>query len=111
MKRQEWYDSVQFKKLRLLNNWTHEIKQMTQKLYDILEIVLEDKPDSVIGDKFTIAERQLRIVDVEAVRLIDAMSKFTVTLEPREFEDWLPWADPLKPKDKPKENTDGKDTR
>ena len=47
----------------------------------------------------------------EAVRLIDAMSKFTVTLEPREFEDWLPWADPLKPKDKPKENTDGKDTR
>lgn len=100
MKRQEWYDSVQFKKLRLLNNWSHEIKQMTQKLYDILEIVLEDKPDAAIGDKFHIAERQLRIVDVEAIRLIDAMGSFARTLEPREFEDW---PDPLKPK---KENTD-----
>lgn len=88
MKREEWYESTKFKKLRLLNNWTHEIKQMTQKLYDLLEIVTEDTPDCMVGDKFTIAERQLRIVDIEAKNLITAMGAFAHTLEPHKFDDW-----------------------
>lgn len=99
MKREEWYKSTKFKKLRLLNNWTHEIKQMTQKLYDLLEIVVEDNPDCAIGDKFTIAERQLRIVDIEAKNLISAMDSFARTLEPRKFDDW-PDPLPTPPEDK-----------
>jgi len=88
MKREEWYQSTKFKKLRLLNNYSHEIKQMTQKLYDLLEIVTEDNPDAMVGDKFTIAERQLRIVDIEAVNLSRAMDAFARTLEPKKFDDY-----------------------
>lgn len=80
MENEDWYNSLEFKKIRLLNNFTHEIKQMTQKLYDLLEIVVEDNPDCMVGDKFTIAERQLHIVDIEAKNLISAMDSFTRTL-------------------------------
>lgn len=61
-KREEWYNSAEFKKLRLFGNVASEVHHKCQYLYDILEIILADKPDLIVFDRFTIVERQLRVL-------------------------------------------------
>jgi hypothetical protein len=73
--------------LRLLNNITHEIKQKTQHLYDLMELLISQKGDLFFCDKFNVAERQLRIVDAEASRLIREMSSLDHFLSPHTFDD------------------------
>jgi hypothetical protein len=88
MKREEWYNSVQFKKLRLLNNWSHEIQHMLQQLRDVFEIVVDENLGATCTDKYSLAERQLRITSMEAVNLIRVIDNFARMLEPKKFDDW-----------------------
>lgn len=87
MKRDDWYNSTKFLKLRLLNNVAHELKQGTQRLYDLLNLILEDNPDLMCCDPFSLAERQLRVTDLEVMRLIDRMDKLAHRLSPHDFDD------------------------
>jgi len=87
MKREEWYSSVEFKKLRLFGNVASEIRHKCQYLYDILEIIVADKPELLSLDRFTLMERQLRILQLEAGKLVDLSSCLTLKAQPK-FDDW-----------------------
>ena len=87
MKRDEWYESDKFKTLRLLNHRVHEIGQVTQEIYDILQLIVSQNPDLPAFDRFNVFERQLRIVQLEASNLVNAASKFDSTISPKEFDD------------------------
>lgn len=87
MTRDEYYNSPEFKTNRLLNNMVHDLKQQTQRIYDVLALVLERKPDLIFFDKFNLVERQLRIVDAEAARLIRETSALEHMLYPKNFDD------------------------
>jgi hypothetical protein len=80
MKREEWYNSPEFKKLRMFNNMTHEVGHLVQRLYDMLHI-LEGDFGPLIGDKFSLYERQLRIVSVEASNLVRYETDMHLMLE------------------------------
>jgi hypothetical protein len=87
MKRDEWYDSARFKKLRFLNNMSFEIHHKCQNLQDVLEIVIEDAPDLAFIDKFTLVQDQLRIVYLESQRLMDRIVSLIKIIEPIGFDD------------------------
>ncbi len=97
MKRDDWYSSTKFLKLRLLNNVSHDIIQKTQQLYDLLNLVLEDQPDLMCFDPFTIAERQLRVTSLEAKKLTDVLDRLANKLSPHNFDDMN--YEPPKPKE------------
>lgn len=82
MTRDEWYKSPLFMKLRLINNRVSDIKQTTQQVYDLLAM-LDTEHGPLVGDKFSLAERQLRIVDIETVRLIEYMNRMCDVLTPK----------------------------
>lgn len=83
MTKEEYYDSSEFKIMRLLGHFAHDMKQKTQETFDILEILLEKRQDLLCCDKFNLVERQLRIVDIETVRLIDRVSNLSHLLSPK----------------------------
>jgi signal transduction histidine kinase len=82
MTRDEWPKSPLFLKLRLLNHRSHEIRQITQEIYDLLAI-LDAEYGPLVGDRFRLAERQLRIMDMEASRLIEYMDRMCDMLRPK----------------------------
>lgn len=82
MTRDEWYDSVEFVKLRALNNDTHAVLHAVQRCYDTLRVALESK-EPVCSDKLHLYERQLALMSSEARRLIDYVGGVTRLLEPK----------------------------
>ncbi len=82
MTRDEWFNSKRQMLLRLLNNFSADILHKTQETYDILNILLIEEPDLVVADKFTIVERQLRVMNSEAWRLQEVASKLMQFLTP-----------------------------
>jgi len=86
MTREEYYASSEFKLARLLNNETHQVGHQVQKLGDILELFCEKFPGINVGDKYCIVEQQLRILNSEARRLVDQMSRFVDVVRPTEFD-------------------------
>lgn len=87
MTRDEWYNSVEFKTLRLFNQLSGDLSQTTQQLYDVLALILEKWPDAVVLDKFNLVERQLRIVGQESNRLFSEFSRLADRLSPHQFDD------------------------
>lgn len=101
-KREEWYNSVEHKKLRLFGNVASEIHHKCQYLYDILEIILADKPDLIVFDRFTVVEHQLRVLQLEAAKLVTEANSLTRKLEPHKFIDWNEYGPiPLEQQEKP----------
>lgn len=68
MKKDEWYKSTEFMKQRLINNIAAEISFKLQHLRDLLMIHLEEK-GGFIGDRWSLTERQLRVVELETKNL------------------------------------------
>lgn len=87
MTRDEWYNSKKFKILRLLNHLTHDITHRAQEIRDVLEIILEEHPDLIVFDKFTLVERQLRVLQLEGRNLVSVASDLSRKLEPHTFDD------------------------
>lgn len=83
MTRDEWYNSVEFKKIRLFNNSCHNLKFKLQEIYDMLGIVLEGKEDIECLDKFHILNQQLKIVGLEISKLIDVAGDAVRMVEPK----------------------------
>lgn len=83
MTRDEWFKSPEFMKQRLMNNIAHEIGHKSQYLRDLLMIHLDEK-GGFIGDRFDLAERQLRIIELEAKNLV---SVFNNLLKYPKFDD------------------------
>lgn len=86
MTREEWYNSPKFLKLRLLNQLSHSLKHTTQQLHDLLRVLDAEEGPMMVHDKFNLAERQLRVVDLEAVQLARRMDELARFLEPSKFE-------------------------
>lgn len=61
---------------------------MLQQLHDVFEIVVDENLGATCTDKYSLAERQLRITSMEAVNLIRVMDNFARMLEPKKFDDW-----------------------
>ena len=63
MTRDEWFNSTEFMKQRLMNNIASEVKFKLQHLRDLLAIYANEKGVGVgvISDRFTLADRQLKI--------------------------------------------------
>jgi hypothetical protein len=87
MTRDEWYKSPLFVKLRLVNNISHEIKHKAQHLYDLLAVLEAEHGPLMVYDKFNLAERQLKIVNLEATRLIEYMGRLDGLLAPKSFDE------------------------
>ena len=88
MERDEWYESDKFKTLRLLNHRVHEINQVVQEIYDLLQLVVsQNGPEITANDKFTILSQQLRIVQLEASNLVNATTRLDSVITPRKFDD------------------------
>lgn len=64
MTKDEWYKSPEFMKQRLMGNIASEVSFKLQQLRDLLMIHLEEK-GGFIGDRFSLAERQLRVLELE----------------------------------------------
>ncbi len=87
MTRDEWYKSPDFIKLRFLNNIAAEVQHKVQDLYDVLEILLAERPDLWVHDKFSLAERQARIVHLEAGKLWERTRALESMLVPHQYSD------------------------
>lgn len=87
MTRDEWYKSQDFIKLRFLNNMAAGIQHKTQEFNDVLDLILADHPEHFVYDKFTIVERQNRVVALEAKRLWDVVRDLCNKLEPKQFDE------------------------
>lgn len=82
MTQEEWYASPGFIKLRFLNTIASGIQYKTQELYDVLELIAAEQ-EVMVSDRFSLVERQLRIVNLEAAKLWDYCRKLETTLQPR----------------------------
>ena len=87
MTRDEWHKSPEFIKLRFLGNMGASITSKVQELNDVLELVLAEKPDLWVFDKFSLVERQARIVSLEASKLWERCRELAKSLEPRQYDD------------------------
>lgn len=87
MTREEWYRSPDCIKLRFLNNISSHIRHTTQEFNDVLQLILAERPDLWVFDKFSLCERQSRIVALEASRLCDYAMKLDSFLEPKQYDD------------------------
>jgi len=87
MTREEWYSSPDFIKLRFLNNIAAGIQHKTQELGDVLALILAENPDFFVFDKFSLVERQARIVSLEASKLWERCRNLDSLLEPRQYTD------------------------
>lgn len=87
MTQSEYYESPSFLITRLLNNKVHGLTQTTQQIADILLLVESIHPGVFLGDRFSVVERQLRIVHLEAQRLIRETSLLEERLRPKTFSE------------------------
>lgn len=87
MTREEWYASPDFIKLRFLNNIAAGIQHKTQELYDVLELILAEKPNLMVLDRFNLVERQAKIVNLEASKLCGYCRNLDTYLEPHQYTD------------------------
>ena len=87
MTREEWYRTPDFIILRFLNNMVADVGHKTQEIRDILELMEAHRPDLSVMDRFSVVERQLRVVSLEAKRLWDECRKLDELLSPRDFSD------------------------
>jgi predicted nucleic acid-binding protein len=83
--KQDYYESDEFKTLRLLNQRTHDIIQTTQQIQDILDLLKNKhgkeypKIDGCICNVY----KQLSIVSLEASNLINIVSDLQSFLSPK----------------------------
>jgi hypothetical protein len=87
MTREEWYASPNFIKLRFLNNIAAGIQHKTQELFDVLELILAENPDLFVFDKFSLVERQAKIVNLEASKLWGRCRDLDILFEPSQYSD------------------------
>lgn len=87
MTREEWYNSPKFVKLRLLNNLVHELIHKNQQVRDLLAVIDADY-GPLVGDRFSLVERQQRIVALEVDKLVGYASRMTDSLSPHTFDDF-----------------------
>lgn len=87
MTKEEWYKSPDFIKLRFLNNMAAGIQHKTQELNDVLELLLAENPDLFVFDKFSLVERQSRIVHLEASKLWERCRNLDSLFEPHQYTD------------------------
>lgn len=87
MTRDEYYESPSFLITRLLNNKVHGLTQATQQIHDILFLIEGIHAGVFLGDRFSVVERQLRVVSLEAQRLIREVSLLEDKLRPKSFSD------------------------
>lgn len=87
MTREEWYASPDFIKLRFLNNMAAGVQHKTQELNDVLELILAENPDLFMFDKFSLVERQSKIVNLEASKLWERCRSLATFLEPHQYTD------------------------
>lgn len=87
MTREEWYASPDFIKLRFLNNIAAGIEHKTQELNDVLQLILAENPDLFVFDKFSLIERQARIVRLEASKLWERCRNLGSLFEPSQYTD------------------------
>jgi rubrerythrin len=87
MTKEEWYASPDFIKLRFLNNMAAGIQHKTQEFTDVLELILAEKPDLWVFDRFSLVERQCKIVNLEAAKLWERARKLADSLEPHQYDD------------------------
>ena len=88
MSREEWYRTPDFIILRFLNNMAAEVQHKTQEIHDILELMVTFNPNLAVGDRFTVVERQLRVINLEAGRFWDECRKLDDILSPKKFSDF-----------------------
>ena len=81
--REEWYASPEFIKLRFLNNIAAAITHQVQEFNDILQLIIAEKPELTVYDKFSLVERQSRIVSLEASKLWDRARDLADKLTPK----------------------------
>ena len=86
MKREEYYNSPQFKLIRLLNNMPSKLLFQMQDYSDWLELF--QKEFGYFGDKLTLVERQLRIIHQECQQLNTFVRNLTSSIEPKKWVDW-----------------------
>lgn len=84
--REEWYNSPEFIILRLFGHLSSETQMKTQEMFDVLSLIVAMCPGLYCTDRFTVVERQLKIVSLEAKRLIDEVSKLSDFLQPKIVE-------------------------
>ena len=66
MTRDEWYESNNFRLLRLLNHYAADFGQKLQEMWDIMELVAALRPDCCCHDKTTILQKEMRIMQNDA---------------------------------------------
>ena len=62
MTRDEWYESNNFRLLRLLNHYAADFGQKLQEMWDIMELVAALRPDCCCHDKTTILQKEMRMM-------------------------------------------------
>lgn len=87
MKRDEWYDSAKFLKLRLGNNISHEVLHKVQHLHDLIALLDKEYGPLMVCDKFNLVERQLRIVNLEIGKFIGFFGDLERMMSPNKFDD------------------------
>lgn len=79
--RDEWYSSPSFIILRFLNNIAAGIEHKAFELRDVIDLLLAHEPQLTCLDRFTVVERQLRVVMLEAKRLWSECRSLNALLE------------------------------
>ena len=87
MTRDEWYESNNFKLLRLLNHYAADFGQKLQEMADIMELVAALRPDCVVHDKTIIFQQQMRIMGMDVKALWAAETNWEELFEPKWGED------------------------
>jgi len=83
MTRDEWYESNNFRLLRLLNHYAADFGQKLQEMQDIMELVAALNPECVCNAKTTILAKAVRIMHQDAKNLWDAERKWAALFEPK----------------------------
>lgn len=87
MTRDEYYNSTEFKLVRLLQNYPANIQQDLQKMGDLIEIIAERHTDIATYDKFSLMTQQLRIALMDINTLFSHTSAFCSLLRPKLEDD------------------------
>lgn len=86
MTREEYYQSKEFKILRLLNQLSFQPAETCQQLNDVLEVLADTFEKAQVCDKFNIVAQQVRILHLEAKRLETVASQLAHFLEPKDIQ-------------------------
>lgn len=89
MTREDWFRTPDFVILRLLNNLAAELNHKTQPFQDVLNLIAAIEPDIEVSDRFSLVERQLKIVSLETSNLWAYVRKLEEFLGHPEFTDMM----------------------